>query len=245
MKEVEPLAYLVGNLRLVHPHLIRFPKNLDLAQNFRHPVLLFFGVQHRAAPIQHEQEDPALRLQRGTALGLRWMGGEYGQVQQLVQQGLEALGAGALLRELTQGVVEGSPPESPAGADAGPARQEGLHLFGDVRKRKIDGVGADDFRERLWIELIDALHELGAQLGIILLAQGQEAIAQSFHHHQHALAAVLAQHVAEQVGEERNILLGAGRGDVETLGRIGREVIHDAGTAAGLKLERMRAVGGL
>ena len=206
-EEMQPAPDLVGHLRLVDAHLVGLPQDLDLGQDLLELVLQLLLVELEPVQILSGEEDAPEGLGDGPAARLGRMGGEHRQIDQMLQQALEVLGTDAVLLELAHRVVERADPQPLAGGDHVHARQMRVQLLGDVHQPEIEREGADDLGERLGVEALDALHQLLAQLGIFLLAQLHETVAQTLHDHQHALATVLAQNLAQQGGIELDVAL--------------------------------------
>ena len=123
-------------------------------------------------------------------------------------------------------MIEGADPEGTALADLIQPVAVAVDLLRRVDQAEIDGEGADDLRQGLGIQGLDALQEPVELGGVRLLPQGGETLPQTFHHHQHPLGAVLAQDLTEESGEEINIatqlVVGSGAvhwGDSKPTGR--------------------------
>ncbi len=84
-KEIEPLAHLVGDLGLVHPHLVGLPQDLDLGDDGPEPILQLLFVELLPVQVLGDQEDAPECLGDGAPLGLGRVGGEHRQIDQVLE----------------------------------------------------------------------------------------------------------------------------------------------------------------
>lgn len=131
-EEIEPLAHLVGDLRLVDPDLVGLPQDLDLGQDLLESVLELLVVELAAVQILADQKDPPEGLQGRASLRLGGMGGEDRQIDQVLEQTLEVFRAHTVVLEPSRHVVEGADPEPLPRRDQIHAGEIGVELLGGI-----------------------------------------------------------------------------------------------------------------
>jgi len=130
------------------------------------------------------------------------VGGEDRHIEGAVQQGLELVGVDALFGEKPQGVIERTFPERPPRPHGALALAVLEGLLGDVDQAEVDVEGAHHVGEDVGLQAVDQPDEALAQLGVLFLAQADEAFAQGFDGGQDLAAGLVAQHVAQQGAQQ-------------------------------------------
>ena len=189
------------DLGLVDPHLIGFPEDLNLDRSSRR-IASSSSCQLVILQAFTGDEDAAQILHQGAALGLGGVGGEDGQIDQLVEQLLQLLFIQPLGVEFAQYRIERAGPERTADTHHAAALLVLERLFGDVRQTEIEAEGAHHMGHGLGVELANQLVQTLALARVLLLAQADIAAPQGFHSVENAGSCLAVEHVAQQVAEK-------------------------------------------